>query len=65
MIDAIEDDVNPHEFIPDMLNLYKEGKLPFTKLISLYHLNQINQAVQDQHDGVCVKPVMVLGDENE
>jgi aryl-alcohol dehydrogenase len=65
VIGAIEGDVNPHEFIPYMLNLYKQGKFPFTKLITLYHLSEINQAVKDQHEGVCVKPVMVLGSEHE
>lgn len=53
-----EGDVNPRTFIPRLIDLYLEGKFPFDKLISSYPLDEINQAVEDQLNGICVKPVL-------
>lgn len=53
-----EGDVDPQTFIPLLIDLYLEGKFPFDKLISSYPLDEINQAVEDQLNGICVKPVL-------
>ena len=55
----IEGDVDPATFIPRMVNLHMEGRFPFDRLISRYPLLEINKAVDDQHEGVCIKPVLV------
>jgi len=53
-----EGDVDPQTFIPRLIELYLEDKFPFDKLIASYPLEEINQAVEDQLKGVCVKPVL-------
>lgn len=59
IVGIIEGDAQPDAFIPEMVALYRQGRFPFDKLISTYPLDQINQAIADQHAGKCVKPVML------
>lgn len=55
----IEGDVEPDQFIPEMISLYRAGRFPFDKLIRTYRLDQINEAISEQHDGLCIKPVLI------
>lgn len=57
----IEGDSDPDVFIPEMIELYKTGRLPFDKLIRTYPLAEINRAIADQHHGDCVKVVLLTG----
>nr|WP_047167507.1 NAD(P)-dependent alcohol dehydrogenase [Sphingomonas sp. Y57] len=55
----IEGDSEPDHFIPELIDLHRQGRFPFDRLIRSYRLDDINDAVRDQHDGVCVKAVLV------
>lgn len=55
----IEGDVEPDRFIPEMVSLYRAGRFPFDKLVRTYRLDEINRAIKDQHDGLCIKPVLI------
>ncbi|ESZ89070.1 MAG: alcohol dehydrogenase [Blastomonas sp. CACIA14H2] len=55
----IEGDVQPDDFIPHMAALYQQGRFPFDRLITQYRLDDINQAIADQHSGKCIKAVMI------
>lgn len=55
----IEGDSDPDIFIPQLVNYYKEGLLPFDEIIKTYALCDINQAVADQRDGKCIKAVLL------
>lgn len=57
----IEGDSDPDTFIPEMMELHRQGKLPFDRLIKTYPLSEINQAIADQHHGDCVKVVLLTG----
>jgi aryl-alcohol dehydrogenase len=52
-------DSEPDVFIPYLIDLYRQGRFPFDKLIATYRLEDINKAVHDQHDGKVVKAVLV------
>jgi aryl-alcohol dehydrogenase len=52
-------DSDPDVFIPQLIELYRQGRMPFDKLIKTYPLRDINRAVQDQHDGKVVKAVLL------
>jgi aryl-alcohol dehydrogenase len=52
-------DSDPDVFIPQLIDLYRQGRMPFDKLIKTYPLRDINRAVQDQHDGKVVKAVLL------
>lgn len=56
----IEGDSDPDVFIPELVALYKAGRFPFDRLIKTYAFEDINLAVQDQHDGLCTKPVLLM-----
>ena len=56
----IEGDSNSDIFIPRLIELYKQGKFPFDKLIKYYTLDQINEAAADSESGVTLKPVLKL-----
>ena len=55
----IEGDSDPDAFIPELIDHYRAGRLPFDRLIKTYPLTQINQAIADQHAGRCVKVVLI------
>jgi aryl-alcohol dehydrogenase len=51
-------DAIPDLFIPKLIELYKQGRFPFDRLISFYPFDQINQAVKDMESGQVIKPVL-------
>ncbi|MEW4467854.1 NAD(P)-dependent alcohol dehydrogenase [Parasphingorhabdus sp. JC815] len=55
----IEGDSDPETFIPELIAHYQAGRLPFDRMIKTYPLSQINEAVSDQHQGICVKAVLL------
>ena len=55
----IEGDSSPDIFIPQLVEYYREGRLPFDKMVTTYPLSDINQAIADQHAGFCVKAVLL------
>ncbi|WP_332632671.1 NAD(P)-dependent alcohol dehydrogenase [Halalkalibacter flavus] len=57
---VVEGSSQPQVFIPQMIELYKQGKLPFDKLISFYKLEEINQATEDAKNGTAIKPVIMF-----
>ena len=55
----IEGDSDPDVFIPQLMSLYLVGRFPFDRLIKTYPLSEINRAVAEQKQGLCVKPVLL------
>jgi aryl-alcohol dehydrogenase len=55
----IEGDSDPDEFIPELIEHFKAGRLPFDKLVKTWPLSQINEAIAAQHHGECVKAVLI------
>jgi aryl-alcohol dehydrogenase len=57
---VIEGDADPHQMIPKLLGLYREGRFPFDRLVKTYPLDQINEAIADSNSGKVIKPVIVF-----
>ena len=55
----IEGDSDPDEFIPEMMEHFRAGRMPFDKMIRTYPLGDINQAIEDQAAGKCIKVVLL------
>jgi aryl-alcohol dehydrogenase len=53
-----EGDSVPDLFIPTLVELYKQGRLPFDKLVKFYPFEQINQAVADSEQGKTIKSIL-------
>lgn len=55
-----EGNADPQTFLPELIALNAKGVFPFEKLMTTYRLEEINQAVIDQHAGRCVKAVLTM-----
>jgi aryl-alcohol dehydrogenase len=55
----IEGDSEPDTFLPELMAYYLAGRFPFDRLATTYPLSQINQAIADQHQGICIKAVLL------
>ncbi|MFZ0448512.1 MAG: NAD(P)-dependent alcohol dehydrogenase [Desulfatiglandaceae bacterium] len=56
----IEGDAVPDLFIPKLIELYKQGRFPFDRMITFYPFEEINKAVEEMEKGLVVKPVLRL-----
>jgi aryl-alcohol dehydrogenase len=56
----IEGDAIPDLFIPKLIELYKQGRFPYDKLIAFYPFDEINRAVEEMEKGLVIKPVLKL-----
>jgi aryl-alcohol dehydrogenase len=45
-------------FIPKLVELYRQGRFPFDRIITFYPFEQIGQAVEDMATGRVLKPVL-------
>ncbi|MEM7532932.1 MAG: NAD(P)-dependent alcohol dehydrogenase [Chloroflexota bacterium] len=60
MIGIVQGDSIPDIFIPRLIALYRAGQFPFDKLVTFYAFEEINRAVDEMHEGKCVKPVLLV-----
>jgi aryl-alcohol dehydrogenase len=58
---VIEGDSDPDVFIPELIDHYRAGRLPFDRLIKTFPLGMVNEAIEAQHRGECVKVVLIPG----
>ncbi|HTV91220.1 MAG TPA: NAD(P)-dependent alcohol dehydrogenase [Verrucomicrobiae bacterium] len=54
----VEGDANPKAFIPMLIDLYRDGRFPFDKLIRYYPFERVNEAIEDAESGRVVKAVV-------
>jgi len=50
----------PKIFIPQLVELHRQGRFPFDKLVKFYDLVDINQAAEDSEKGGTIKPIIRL-----
>jgi aryl-alcohol dehydrogenase len=55
---VVEGDSNPKEFIPDLIELYRQGKFPFDEFVTYYDFEEIERAVADSESGDAIKPIL-------
>lgn len=58
----VQGDSDPQQFIPDLIDLYRQGKFPFDELVTYYDFEDIEQAIEDSESGETIKPVLRMGD---
>jgi aryl-alcohol dehydrogenase len=54
----VEGDCVSDIFIPQLIELFKQGRFPFDRLLKFYSLDQINEAVEDTEKGRALKAVL-------
>jgi len=55
---VVEGDSVPDVFIPALIELYRQGRFPFDRLVTFYDLADVNRAAEDSEHGRVVKPVL-------
>lgn len=54
----IEGDSVPEVFIPQLVELYRQGRFPLNRLLGFYSFDDINQAAQEAEEGRTIKPML-------
>jgi aryl-alcohol dehydrogenase len=55
---VVQGDSEPDLFIPRLIELYREGRLPLERLITPYPFEAIAEAMHDSEAGAAIKPVL-------
>ena len=53
-------DAVPRTFIPQLIELYKRGRLPVEKIVTCFDFAQINEAAEASLNGSVIKPVLMM-----
>ncbi len=54
----IEGDSVPESFIPTLIELYRQGRFPFDRLVRFYPFEKLNEAIQDSESGRAIKAIV-------
>jgi len=54
----VQGDVVSRTFIPELIELYRQGRFPFDRLVKFYSFDEVNQAMADSEAGVTIKPIL-------
>lgn len=54
----VQGDVVSRTFIPELIELYRQGRFPFDRLVKFYEFEQLNQAMADSESGITIKPIV-------
>jgi aryl-alcohol dehydrogenase len=54
----VEGDCISDIFIPQLIDLYKQGRFPFDRLLKFYPMDKINEAAEDSEKGKTLKAVL-------
>jgi aryl-alcohol dehydrogenase len=57
----VQGDVVSRTFIPELIELYSQGRFPFDRLVKFYDFEQLNQAMADSESGITIKPIVRFG----
>ncbi len=58
LMGIIEGDSVPDLFIPKLVELYRQGRLPLEKIVTFYTLDNVQSAVRDSEEGRVIKAVL-------
>ena len=59
LMGILEGDAVPRLFIPRLIDLWRQGRFPFDKLITTYPFDKVNEAERAAVAGEVVKPVLI------
>ncbi|CAA7625560.1 Aryl-alcohol dehydrogenase [Candidatus Terasakiella magnetica] len=57
----VEGDSTPEVFIPQLIDLFLQGRFPYDKLVKFYPFSDINHAIEDAETGKAIKPIIRMG----
>jgi aryl-alcohol dehydrogenase len=53
-------DANPQTFLPLLAEYWRQGRLPFDRMLTFYPFAEIDRAFADAHAGRAIKPVLLM-----
>ena len=59
----VEGDSVPEVFIPHLIELHKQGRFPYDRMLKFYPFDGINQAIADSESGITIKPIIRMNGE--
>ncbi|CAG8038329.1 unnamed protein product [Penicillium salamii] len=62
IVGAIEGCANPALIVPELIDLYKQGKFPVDKFARIYTPDALEQAMSDLRSGNVIKPIIKWSD---
>lgn len=57
----VEGDAVPQTFVATLIELYRQGRFPFDRLVSFYPFDRIDDAIADSEAGRVVKAIVTMG----
>jgi len=60
LIGIVEGDANSDSFIPTLIDLQRQGRFPFDRMIRAYPFAAIEEAIHDMEAGRTIKPVLMM-----
>jgi aryl-alcohol dehydrogenase len=58
LMGIVEGEATPDTFIPTLIELHRQGRFPFDRMVKFYALADINKAISDSLEGRTVKAVV-------
>ncbi|KAI9739985.1 MAG: hypothetical protein M1818_005041 [Claussenomyces sp. TS43310] len=58
VMSSVEGDASSSEFVPKMIQWYRQGKFPIDKLVKFYEVSDFESALTEMKDGTTIKPVL-------
>lgn len=58
LMGIVEGESNPDAFIPTLIELHRQGRFPFDRMVKFYPLGEINAAIADSLEGRTIKPIV-------
>ena len=58
ILNIIQGDAVPQQFIPQLIDLWRRGNFPFDRLIKVYDFADFNRAIANSRRGTTIKPVV-------
>lgn len=60
LVSVIEGDSDPRTFIPHLIQLWRDGRFPFDRMLEKFPFAAINEAEKASLEGRAVKPVLIM-----
>lgn len=60
LVSVIEGDADPRTLIPHLIQLWRDGRFPFDRMLERFPFTAINEAEKASLEGRAVKPVLVM-----
>lgn len=58
-------DANPRTFLPQLAEYWRQGRLPFDRMLKFYPFAEIERAWADAKSGAAIKPVLLMENTND